>query len=236
MVIETLKITRRDQYAVVQLNRGKANPVNHQMVNELQLTFEAIENDVEIGGVILTGTPNFFSAGLDVIELYSYNEDQIRSFMLDFGAMHVQLSRFSKPFICAIPGHCPAGGTVIAITADYRVMNDDPAFSLGLNEMKVNVQITTNLIEAYSYWIGTSLANRFILEGKLLTPSQALQVHLVDEICKSDQVMLRAEAKMAEYLKADKDIFAYTKSKLRKRWHEVQDLGGGEELEQTLKV
>ena len=48
--------------------------------------------------------------------------------------------------------------------------------------------------------------------------------------------MLRAEAKMAEYLKADKDIFAYTKSKLRKRWHEVQDLGGGEELEQTLKV
>ena len=157
MIMETLKITRKENYALVQLSRGKANPVNHQMVKDLSATFKSLQEEAEMKGVILTGTPNFFSAGLDVVELYDCDEDQMRSFMTDFGAMHVQLSHFPKPMICAIPGYCPAGGTVIAITADYRIMNEDPKFSIGLNEMKVNVQITTNLIEAYTYWLGTCL-------------------------------------------------------------------------------
>ena len=236
MVTETLNITRKENYALVKLSRGKANPVNHQMVKDLSATFKSLQEEAEMKGVILTGTPNFFSAGLDVVELYDYDEDQMRSFMIDFGAMHVQLSRFPKPMICAIPGYCPAGGTVIAIAADYRVMNEDPKFSIGLNEMKVNVQITTNLIEAYSYWLGTSLANRYILEGKLLTPSEALKVNLVDEICPADEVMVRAELKLQEFLQADSDIFGYTKSKLRKKWYAGQELRGGADLEQILKV
>ena len=236
MIMETLKITRKENYALVQLRRGKANPINHQMVKDLTTTFTELQEEAEIKGVILTGTPNFFSAGLDVVELYDYDEDQMRNFMIDFGTMHVQLSRFPKPMICAIPGYCPAGGTVIAITADYRVMNEDSKFSLGLNEMKVNVQITTNLIEAYTYWLGTSLANRYILEGKLLTPPEALKVQLVDEICPADEVMVRAELKLQEFLQADSDIFGYTKSKLREKWHAGQELKGGLDLEQTLKI
>ena len=104
MIMETLKITRKENYALVQLRRGKANPINHQMVKDLSATFKSLQEEAEMKGVILTGTPNFFSAGIDVVELYECDEDQMRRFMTDFGAMHVQLSHFPKPMISAIPG------------------------------------------------------------------------------------------------------------------------------------
>jgi hypothetical protein len=47
---------------------------------------------------------------------------------------------------------------------------------------------------------------------------------------------VRAELKLQEFLQADSDIFGYTKSKLRAKWHAGQELKGGLDLEQTLKI
>ena len=234
--MNTLNITQKDGYTIVQLSRGKVNAINAEMVEEIRSTFRSLEEDPAVGGVIMTGTDKIFSAGLDLIELMSYDESQIEAFLTNFGLMHVELSRFSKPFICAITGFCPAGGTVIALTADYRIMVEDAKYSLGLNEMQVNVQITRNLTEAYAYWLGRSLANRFVLEGKLLNPQEAHQHQLVEEICPAEEVLPRAEKKMFGYLKADPDIFQYTKKALRTPWFEAQTMEGKEDLEQALKI
>ncbi len=234
--MNTLKINKKGNYVVVELARGKVNAINAEMVAEIRTLFKDLDQNDTVGGVVLTGSPKIFSAGLDLIELMGYNEEQIESFLRDFGLMHVELSRFSKPFVCALTGFSPAGGTVIAITADYRVMADDPKFSLGLNEMQVNVQITRNLTEAYSFWLGRSLANQFILDGKLLNPQEAHEFHLVEEICPQSEVLVQAEAKMQQYLKADPDIFQYTKKALRQPWFDAQNLEGEEDLRQALKI
>lgn len=234
--MNTLKINTKDNYVIVELARGKVNAINAEMVAEIRTLFLDLDQDDKLAGVILTGASKIFSAGLDLIELMTYDEVQIENFLRDFGMMHVELSRFTKPFICALPGFSPAGGTVIAITADYRIMADDPKYALGLNEMDVNVQITQNLTEAYAFWLGRSLSNRFILDGKLLNPQEALQHHLVDEICPQDEVLNRAEAKMRQYLKADPDIFSYTKKALRQPWFQAQSLEGEEDLAQALKI
>lgn len=234
--MNTLKITPKGNYVIAALDRGKVNAINAEMVAEIRTLFKELDQDDKVGGVILTGGPKIFSAGLDLIELMSYNEEEIESFLRDFGMMHVELSRFSKPFICALTGFSPAGGTVIAITADYRVMADDPKYSLGLNEMQVNVQITQNLTEAYAFWLGRSLANRFILDGKLLNPQEAHQFHLVEEICPQAEVLIQAEAKMKQYLQADPGIYQYTKKALRQPWFAAQNLEGEADLKQALKI
>lgn len=234
--MNTLKINTKGNYVVVELARGKVNAINAEMVAEIRSLFRELDEDDKVGGVVFTGGSKIFSAGLDLIELMGYNEVQIENFLRDFGLMHVELSRFSKPFICALTGFSPAGGTVIAITADYRVMADDPKYSLGLNEMQVNVQITQNLTEAYSFWLGRSLANRFILEGKLLNPQEAHQFHLVEETCPQNEVLSRAEAKMQQYLQADPDIFQYTKKALRQPWFDAQNMEGEADLRQALKI
>lgn len=234
--METLNLTQKEGYVIVHINRGKANAINHELVNELRHTIRDLEADDSVRGVILTGIPRFFSAGLDLIELYGYDHNQMSNFFRDFGMMHVELARFGKPLVCAVTGHSPAGGTVIAITTDYRVMADDPKYAIGLNEVAVNVQISQNLVEAYAFWLGTSLANRYILAGKLLSPQEALNDHLVDEICHESEVLDRAEKKMRSFLKADPEIFKNSKAKLRKNWLSNISKKSEEELQEALDI
>jgi len=150
--------------------------------------------------------------------------------------MYIELARFTKPFICAITGHSPAGGTVIAITADYRVMAEGDKFGIGLNEVAVNVQISTNLIEAYSFWLGKSLAYRNILAGKLLNTKEALAANLIDEVVPMDEVLPKAEKRMKHYLQADKNIWLNTKTKLRSEWLGKIQEGNEDELNEALTI
>ncbi len=107
--MNTLKLTEKENYVIVQMNRGKVNAINLEMVNELKAVFKKLEEDPVVMGAILTGQPHYFSAGLDLIELYQYDEKQIQEFFTAFGGLYLQLVQFKKPFISSITGHSPAG-------------------------------------------------------------------------------------------------------------------------------
>ena len=95
--MNTIQITRKENYAILQLNRGKVNAINHQMVKEIRAAVADIASDENTHGLILTGIPNFFTAGLDVIELYSYNKEQITAFFADFVGMLSYIDDIKKP-------------------------------------------------------------------------------------------------------------------------------------------
>ncbi|MEL6537574.1 MAG: enoyl-CoA hydratase/isomerase family protein, partial [Bacteroidota bacterium] len=173
---------------------------------------------------------------LDVKEIFGYNESEIRTFFQSFGELHKVLVQFTKPLICAINGHSPAGGTVLAVAADYRIMADGEKFMIGLNEMAVNIQITQTLVYAYGFWLGTSTANEFLLDGKLVNPTSALACGLVNQIAPQEEVLAKAEKQMKRYLAADPDIFANTKRKIRKTWLAQLAEGEEEELEEIIRL
>lgn len=237
--MQYLNITQKEDYVIVQMNRGKVNAINFDMVTELRETFKNLQEDDKVKGVILTGLPGVFSAGLDLIELYDYDEAKMREFLIAFGSLHIEMVQFTKPFVCAVTGHSPAGGTVLAITADYRIMAEGEKFTLGLNELAVNVQISNNLIYSYSVWLGQSRAYRHIMAGKLLNNQEALRDGLVDEVVPMEEVLPRAEKRMKKYLQANADILFNTKAKLRKEWlnkFEENSATALEELEEAQKV
>ena len=220
-----LTIERKGEYAVLQLDRGKANVINHEMVHEIHAAVDEIEADNSLRGVIYTGKPGFFSAGLDVIELHGYDEDQIRSFFRDFIGMFTKLLAFPKLAICSITGHCPAGGCIIAITCDYRIMADDSKYTIGLNEVAVNILISKIIFDTYSFWIGQRHAHQNLLEGKLLSPQEAHQQGLVDVLCADEDVLKSAEKKMKDYLGFKDHTIVATKAVLRRGlWEKIEHM------------
>lgn len=233
--MEHLVVTRKPDYTIVQLNRGKVNAINHDLVKEFRKTMKVLSSDSTVRGVIISGKPNFYSAGLDLKEIYYYNEDEIAEFFKDFGNLYLELVKFPKPLIAAITGHSPAGGTVIAITCDHRVMANAEKFTIGLNEVAVNIQISEDILRAYKFWLGEGLASRFILEGKLLKADEALKVGLVNEICPVEEVVERAEKQMQKFLIADDGIFQSTKYKARKEWINSLNTDGGTAFEESVK-
>jgi 3,2-trans-enoyl-CoA isomerase len=232
--MNTVELTEKENYVIVKMNRGKVNALNLEMVNELSEVFKKLEDDPKVLGAILTGQPHYFSAGLDLIELYQYDENQIREFLIAFGGLYLQLVQFKKPFISAITGHSPAGGSVLAVTSDNRYMAEGDAYLIGLNEVAVNIQISQNLTEIYAFWMGDGLAHRYILAGKLLNGKEALAAGLVDELVPLATVLERSERQMQHYLKADQEILINTKKKLRKHLWEKLDLNAENSLKEAI--
>ena len=74
--METIKITKKENYAIVQLNRGKASPINHQMVKDLRTAWATLKTDDSVEGIVLTGQKGYFSVGLDLKEIFYFDEKQ----------------------------------------------------------------------------------------------------------------------------------------------------------------
>lgn len=234
--MNTIKVVKKDNYAIVQLSRGKVNAVNLEMVNELAKTFQSLKDDDDIKGVIITGQPHFFTAGLDVIELYNYDEGTIKNMFIEFGELYFQMAKFPKPLIAAITGHAPAAGTVLSIPCDYRVMADGEKYTIGLHEIKVNIGLSEDVINGYAFWLGEGLAARYLLKGKLMNAQEAHAVGFVDEVCPLENVLEKAEQQMLQYLKAEPQIFQSIKLKTRKYWLESFNKNREEELNESLEI
>ena len=213
--MNTISTSVKDRLAIITLNRGKSNSLNREMVTELSDMLHNIENDENIGGVIITGRENFFSAGLDLIELYHYNEDEAKSFWNLFLNFSAKITAFKKPLVAAINGHSPAGGCVIALACDARVMAEGK-YIIGLNEVPVGIIVPNSIFSLYSFWLGQANAYRNLLEGKLFSPEEALAVGLVDDVVKPESIMTAAERKVRKYMAFEANTWQQSKLNLRK--------------------
>ncbi|MBU2045660.1 MAG: enoyl-CoA hydratase/isomerase family protein [Bacteroidetes bacterium] len=213
--MNTIKVTIQDKVAIISLDRGKSNAINEEMVDELQKMILNIEQDENIGGVILTGKEGFFTAGLDLIELYDYEENQIKIFWVKFLDLVKTLTSFKKPLISAISGHSPAGGCVLAITCDYRVMAEGK-YIIGLNEVPVGIIVPDSIFELYAFWIGKGKAYQNLLEGKLMGVDEAKNIGLIDHSAPITSLMTAAQKKMQQYIQLPATTWQQTKLNLRK--------------------
>ncbi len=213
--MNTLQLSLQDKIAYLSLNRGSSNALNSELVLELTDIIKTLEADDQVGGVILSGKEGFFSAGLDLIELYDYNEVQIKTFWKDFLALVSALAAFKKPLIGAINGHSPAGGCVLAICCDYRVMAEGK-YIIGLNEVPVGIIVPDSIFHLYAFWLGQGKAYQSLLEGKLFRADDALSAGLVDEVVPANTVLTTAQRKMRQYIGFDWTTWQQSKQNLRR--------------------
>jgi 3,2-trans-enoyl-CoA isomerase len=212
--MNTIKVTVKDRLAIITLNRGKSNALNREMITELNDMMLNIDSDPAIGGAMITGTGHFFSAGLDLIELYGYDEAETRSFWELFFRFSANLIKFKKPLVAAINGHSPAGGCVIGIACDARIMADGK-YIIGLNEVPVGIIVPFSIFKMYEFWLGKANASRSLLEGKLFTPEEALKIGLVDEVVNPDTILTASERRVRKYMGFEANTWQQSKLNIR---------------------
>lgn len=232
--MNTIEVSVTDRIATITMHRGRSNALNREMVTELDDMFKNISADDNIGAVILTGNAPFFSAGLDLIELYNYNEEESRSFWTLFLKFSGNMVAFKKPIIAAISGHSPAGGCVMALACDARIMAEGQ-FVIGLNEVPVGIIVPNSIFQLFSFWVGKREASRSLLTGKLYTPEEALKVGLVDELVKYDSLLITAQRKLKKILEFDSNTWQQSKLNIRKDLIEAVNSDPTEDLDKLLK-
>lgn len=213
--MNTIQVSVKDRLAIITLNRGKSNALNRELIEELGDMLKNIENDQNIGGAIITGRESFFSAGLDLIELYNYNESEVESFWQLFLDFIARIVSFKKPLVAAINGHSPAGGCVIALACDARIMAQGK-YIIGLNEVPVGIIVPQSIFKLYSFWIGDANASRSLLEGKLFSPDEASAIGLIDEVVNPESILTAAERKIRKYMAFEANTWQQSKLNIRK--------------------
>ncbi|KAF1710486.1 enoyl-CoA hydratase [Pseudoxanthomonas kalamensis DSM 18571] len=183
----------------IRLARPPVNALNPELCRALIAAVEQAQTD-GVDGIVLSGNDKVFTAGLDVPRLLAFGDDRQAlhaAWQAFFGAAG-SLVNSRVPVAVALTGHSPAGGCVLALCCDYRVMarSPDPARPnvIGLNEVQVGLVAPEGIQRLLRRVVGAQRAERLLVAGALVPAEQALQIGLVDELADGDQVVTRALA------------------------------------------
>ena len=184
----------------LRLARAPVNALNPALCHELKQALDAaLANGAR--GIVLAGGPKVFSAGLDVPYLLSLGDDQaalLQAWNAFFDAARALIA-CPVPVVAAIAGHAPAGGCVLALCCDYRVMADGP-YRIGLNETQVGLVAPEGIQALLARVVGPHRSERLLVAGALVDAAEALRIGLVDELTGIDAVAVRARVWLEELL------------------------------------
>ncbi len=195
--MEFISVNRDRELLIITLNRGKANPLNAAMVEELIAAMNAAADDDVRGVGLASDRPKFFSSGFDVGEVFQYDRERMTTFFGRFIDLYEGILRLPKPVVAVVSGHAFAGGAVLALACDARVMAEGE-FGFALNEVNLGVVVPPGFVRMAIAAVGAKNAREVILEGKTLTPSRALEMGLADAVVKPEAVLERALARARE--------------------------------------
>lgn len=189
--MEFTSVSHDSGVATVTLSRGKVNAIHEQMVAELDDTFASLARDDDTRAIVLTGNGKFFSFGFDVPHFYDYSPDEFTGFLRAFCNLSLKLFLFPKPVVAAVNGHCTAGGCILALACDRRIMVDEGA-KIGLNEVTFGSSIFASSVAMLAHTVGARRAEQVLLTGKLFSPKEAFDLGLADKLAAADSVLTSA--------------------------------------------
>lgn len=163
--------------------------------------------------IFLMGADNVFSAGLNLKEVASLDRPGMAKYLALLETMVDALYNYPGPIVAWVNGHAIAGGCVIALACDHRLVKNDPSIRIGLNETQNGLQLPPKTGKLVSHRVPAHALDRVVLGGALHSPEVALRLGLVDEIVASED---EARAYAAQVAKAPAAAYALAKETLRK--------------------
>lgn len=176
----------------LKLARPPVNALDPGLCGDLRRALaEAVQGGAH--GIVLSGGPKVFSAGLDVPFLLGLGDDRKALFAAweEFFNAARDLAQCPVPVVAALAGHAPAGGCVLALCCDYRVMAEGP-YRIGLNETQVGLVAPEGIQQLLRRVVGAHRAERMLVAGEMVEAQRAFDIGLVDELTDIDEVALRA--------------------------------------------
>jgi enoyl-CoA hydratase/carnithine racemase len=173
---------------VVSMDRPKANAIHEGLVRELSIAFREAHDAATVRSVVLTSAQaNYFSVGFDVREVFDYDRDRMLRFWSEFIDLYEAVYDFPKPVVAALPGHTFAGGIILALACDFRVMAGG-AFGLGVSGINLGIPLPVGVMNMAVNTMGPGHARRLFLSGETVSPEQALAMGLVQALVPAAEV------------------------------------------------
>ena len=180
---------------VLRLAHGKANALDLELCGAITTAFE--EAGAGDSAVVLTGTGNIFSAGVDLVRLVKEGESYVRTFLPTLARAIGAVISSDRPVVAAINGHAIAGGCILAAACDLRIMADGKG-RIGVPELLVGVPFPSLAIDVLRNSLPVNRQREVMLTGQTWTARDAMDRGLIDRVSSSDKVLEDAIATARE--------------------------------------
>jgi len=211
--LKTVTIERKGGVAVLRLSREHGNAINEAMVEDLLQACKNLRGDPEVCGILLASTGKLFCPGLDLRDLVLLDRRSMDRFMVRFREMLVSLYTLPRPVVASISGAAMAGGCVLALTADWRILKRGAP--IGLNEVKVGVPLPLSVTALLMDAVSPRALAEVALLGNNFEGDAALAAGLAHELHEGEGIEQAAMARLAEFMSKDAASFSATKAHLR---------------------
>jgi enoyl-CoA hydratase len=189
------------------MSRAPVNALDTELNEAIAATFAELE-----GPVVLTGAGRCFSAGVDLHAILDGGPDYTRGFLKSLVAAFLAVFDHTGPVVAAVNGHALAGGCVLAMAADVRLMS---AGSIGITEIAVGVPFPISAIEICRHVMGPSAISA-ALGGEPAAAEEALRLGWVDQVVGSDALLDEAAERARTLGRLSTDVYAFTKRQLHR--------------------
>lgn len=212
-------LAKEGRIATLTFNRPeKRNPLNDEIVLELESLLYEVRDDKETRVLIFTGTGNTFSAGADLSQVKGIADREERQRIFAplgkrrarlIGRVIDTLVNLEQVTIAAVNGYAAGGGWTLALGCDFRIAVEEAEFWFPEVDLGVPLSpASTALVVAH---VGPTVAKEIIIGCRRYKAAELLTLGLVNQIVKREELLPTTRA-LAESL-ASKNPHAVMVSK-----------------------
>lgn len=209
-----MDVERRGAVALLRMRAGKANAIGPSFLDALGRRLDELLADPP-GALLVTGEGRAFSAGLDLPVLVDLPPADLRDFIQRFVDSMLRVFRLPFPVVAALNGHAVAGGCVLALQADQRLMAQGEG-RIGLNEVRLGIALPAAVMETLRCQLPATSLFPVAAEGGLFTPEEALRLGLIQAVVPPEQLLDTAFERATQLAAVPAAAFAAVKASLRR--------------------
>lgn len=199
MSFETI-VTEQDGPAfVIALNRpDRRNAVSTVSMREIAEAVTAAEADAAVRGIIITGGPEFFSAGADLndaIKVKSASDGL--DYFNRWHRLNEALERLSKPVLAAVEGFCMTGGCELALACDIRVGAEGSSYAI--TSARIGTVAGAGGTQRLPRIVGPAKALEILFAAEPVDAQEAYRIGLINRLTPRGQALAEAKRMVAVY-------------------------------------
>jgi len=196
-----------DGVTTLRLDHPPVNALDLELLDAIVATMGHLD-----GPVVITGAGKCFSAGVDLRAISDGGSEYTDRFITSLSPALLAVFDHPAPVVAAVNGHAIAGGCVLAMAADVRLMS---AGTIGITELAVGVPFPMAPLEICRYAMGTS-ATRAALQADTIDVDAASARGWIDEVVAPADLIPRAIAVARQLGQHSPTAYAATKEQLHR--------------------
>ena len=210
----TIGFERDGECGVIRMDDGKANAMDAAFFAGLDRAMDEAEAS-GCRGLVFAGRPGFFSGGLNVKTLPTLDPGQLKELHRSFAHTMARAALLPVPTAAACAGHAVAGGFILALACDLRLVEEGP-FRLQMNEVLIGIALPSWVLAITQPVVPPQRHTEVLLHGKAYAPKEAVAAGFFDELATpGSDLVARAKERLAPLASLDPQAYALSKRRMR---------------------